>query len=202
MTSVRVARRAAVAASSLALLAVLVAGGPVMAHESRSVAGFDVEVGLIGEPVYVGEPSGLDLHVSQGGAGVEGLESTLRAEVTFGEQHRELQLQPVATFPGGYESAFVPTAAGPYSFHLMGTIQGQPIDETFTSSPTGFDEVHEAAAMEFPFDLPTTAEVYATARKGEDASALVLPALLLGAGGLAAGVIAIGLALANRRTAA
>ena len=93
-----------------------------------------------------------------------------KAQVLFGGQQRDLTLSAREDAPGWYESVFIPTAAGKYTFHLTGTIEGQTIDESFTSSPTGFDEVNEAATGQFPNILPTTTEVSADAKKGADAA--------------------------------
>jgi hypothetical protein len=194
------AARAVVALASAGLLLALVAA-PALAHEQRTVAGFDVEVGLIGEPVFVGDKSGLDLQVSKDGKPVEGLATTLTVDVEYGSSKRTLTLQPAGETLPGYVAPFIPTAAGKYTFHLGGTIDGTPIDETFTSSPTGFEEVREAASGEFPATLPTVAELAAQAKKGADAAALVPVALGVGAAGLVAGLLGIGVALAGRRRA-
>ena len=94
---------------------------------------------------------------------------------------------------------FIPTAAGKYTFHLTGTIEGTAIDESFTSSPDGFNEVQEAASGQFPVTLPTAAELSAEAKKGADAASQVTIALALGGAGLVVGLLALGVALAGRR---
>ena len=188
--------------SASLLCAFAVAGlsaAPVLAHEERDVAGHSLTVGLIGEPVFVGEESGLELFVSRGGQPVEGLERTLRAEVVHGDQRRALELRPRFGSPGAYESVFIPTAAGAYTFRISGTIGAASVDETFTSSPQGFDEVREVAAGQFPFQLPAFDEVAAAARQGAQAADQLPLALALGGAGLVAGVAALGLALAGRR---
>jgi len=190
-----------------ALLGTLVAAGglvallasPVLAHEARQVAGFDLEVGLIGEPVFVGQESGMELFVTRDGKPVEGLATTLTVEVQYEASKRTLTLQPAGEDAPGYVAPFIPTAAGPYTFHLAGSIEGTPIDESFTSSPTGFDEVREAASGEFPVTLPTLAELADQSKKGADAAALVPVALALGAAGLVVGLLGLGVALAGRR---
>jgi hypothetical protein len=186
---------------SLGLAGLLLAGlvGPVLAHEEREVAGYSLEVGLIDEPVYVGESSGLEFHVTKGDQPVSGLDETLKAEVIYGESKRDLPLTEREADPGWYQSVFIPTAAGKYTFHLSGTIEGTAIDESFTSSPTGFNEVQEAAAGQFPVTLPTVAELSAEAKKGADAASQVTIALVLGAAGLVVGLLAVGIALAGRR---
>lgn len=186
---------ATVAASILTLSTVL----PVLAHEERTVGTYDLEVGFIAEPVYVGERSGLEIHVTKETKPVEGLETTLKAQVIFGSQSRDLTLAAREDDPGWYESVFIPTAAGKYTFHLTGTIEGKAIDETFTSSPTGFDEVNEAATGQFPNILPTTTEVSADAKKGADAAGQLPLAIGLGAAGAVLGLVALAVSLAGRR---
>ena len=42
---------------------------------------------------------------------------------------------------GDYRAWFIPTSAGQYTFHFTGKIDGQSVDETFTSGPKTFDDV-------------------------------------------------------------
>jgi hypothetical protein len=191
------ARRIAAILSSLALVAL--AAGTVSAHEERTVAGYDLEVGLIDEPVAVGERSGLEFFVHKGDAPVTGLESTVKAEVIMGSQTRQLEISARDDAPGAYESVFIPTVAGPYTFHLTGSIEGHAIDESFTSKPGGFDEVQESAALQFPVQFPSQAQVVADTQAAKDASSQVTVALILGGAGLLVGIVALGFALAGRR---
>jgi hypothetical protein len=191
-------RRCAGALVAAGALLVLLAV-PAAAHEARSVAGYDLEVGLLGEPVYVGQESGMELLVTKDGTPVDGLASTLTVEVRYEDSTRQLEPQPAGEDTPGYVAPFIPTAAGPYTFHLAGSIDGTSIDETFTSSPAGFEEVREAASGEFPVTLPTIPELAAEAKRGADAAAMVPIALALGAAGLVAGLAGIGVALAARR---
>ena len=197
MLSAHAIRRGMVAAIPLLLL--LATAAPALAHEEREVAGCEVEVGFMNEPVFAGGRSGLEIFVNKDDKPVEGLEQTLKAEVIVGEAKRDLPLNARWGEAGAYESVFIPTVAGPYTFHLTGTIDGTPVDESFTSSPEGFNEVQEATAAQFPVQLPTAAELQAEAQKGQDAASLVVPALVIGVAGLVVGLVAIGLALANRR---
>lgn len=194
---IRVGIAAAVAAAALAMATAV----PVLAHEERTVGAYDLEVGFVAEPVYVGERSGLEIHVTMDGKPVEGLETTLKAQVIFGTQQRGLALAGREDAPGWYESVFIPTAAGKYTFHLTGTIEGQTIDQSFTSSPTGFDEVHEAAVGQFPNILPTTTEISTDATKGADAAEQMPLAIGLGATGAIVGLVALAVGLAGRRRA-
>ena len=54
------------------------------------------------------------------------------------------------------------------------------MDESFTSSPTGFSEVQEVAAGQFPVQFPSQAELVDLAKKGSDAAGQVTIALALG----------------------
>jgi len=49
----------------------------------------------------------------------------------------------------------VPTIPGDYTFHLSGSIHGQAIDETATSSDTTFDPVIAPTDAQFPLKVPT-----------------------------------------------
>jgi hypothetical protein len=158
-----------------------------------------MEVGFMNEPVYVGDKSGLEFFVHKGDTPVEGLEETVKAQVIYQGQSRDLPISAREDDPGAYESQFIPTAAGPYTFHLTGTIEGTAIDETFTSSPTGFDEVEEQAAGQFPVQFPPQAEVVADAQAGRTASDQLPIALVLGGLGLLAGLVGIGLGWSARR---
>lgn len=190
---------AGLVATAAATVLMLSLATPVLAHEERNVAGYDLEVGFIAEPVYVGDRSGLEVHVTRNTKPVEGLATTLKAQVVFGSQKRDLTLAAREAAPGWYEAVFIPTAAGRYTFRLTGSIESHAIDESFTSSPTGFDEVQEAAVGQFPNILPTTAELAADARKGADAAGQLPLALGLGAAGAVLGLVALAVALAARR---
>jgi hypothetical protein len=196
--SLRFIRRTAAGGAVIAF-AIAALAAPALAHEERQVAGYDMEVGLIGEPVSVGDRSGLEFHVTKDDQPVTGLDSTLTAEVIFGDAHRSLPISARDEDPGWYESVFYPTAAGPYTFHITGAIEGAAIDESFTSSPTGFDEVNDLTAGQFPVILPSVTDVAADARKGADASGQATLALGVGILGLVAGVAGLGVALAARR---
>ncbi|GIW04019.1 MAG: hypothetical protein KatS3mg059_0639 [Thermomicrobiales bacterium] len=72
----------------------------------------------------------------------------MQAEVIYGDQKMALPLEPRWRDPGAYASYFYPMAAGDYSFHIWGTINGEQVDETFTSGPETFGPVEER--IEFP----------------------------------------------------
>lgn len=188
-------------AAVLGAVLVAVAGtGTALAHESRDIDDITMVVGLLEEPVYVGQKSGLDLHVTHDGEPAEGLEETLEAEVTFGEETRSLEIAPAFGEPGAYRSVFIPTAAGPYTFRIFGEIDGEAIDESFTAGPDTFGEVQDTAGGQFPVVFPAQADVVRDAEAGAAAATTATIALVIGVAALVAGVAAIGLALARRRT--
>ena len=100
---------------AFALVAILLVLTPFVttAHEHREVADgqYELTVGFLEEPAYVNEKNGLSLEVvniadtatpedgaaegETAGVPVEELSGTLKAEVIYGEQSMELELQPV-----------------------------------------------------------------------------------------------------------
>jgi hypothetical protein len=173
----------------------------VLAHGEHEIGDYAIEIGLIGEPVYVGQKSGLELGVTKGGQPVDGLDATLKAQVIVGNRSLDLSLAPREEQPGWYESAFIPTQAGQYTFHLTGDLEGRAVDETYTSIPAGFGEVQDTAAGQFPVQFPSQADLVAQAQQGADAAAQLPLAFALGAAGLVAGLLALGVSLAGRRRA-
>lgn len=183
-----------------AMLATFAGIGVALAHEERVVGDYTFTVGMLDEPVYTGQKSGLDLRVARGDQPVEGLEASITAEVIFGDEAaRPLEISPVFGEPGAYQSVFLPTAAGPYSFHLTGEIEGTSIDETFTAGPDTFGEVQEVAGGQFPVQFPSTGDVVRNAEAGANAATTATIALVVGAAGLLAGLVALGLGVARRR---
>lgn len=172
---------------------------PALGHETREVGEFEFVVGFLDEPVYVGTESGLDLRVARGEEPIEGLEATLQAEVIYGDERRALTISPRFGEPGAYRSVFFPTAAGSYTFHLFGTVDGTEVDESFTSSPEGFSEVEEASSAQFPIEFPPHTELVAEADRGAGAAPLAIAALAVGGLGALLGLAAIGIALGSRR---
>ena len=162
---------------------------------------------------------GIDLEV-RWDTPVEGLETTLQAEVIYQGQTRALTVSPRFGQPGWYQSVFFPTAAGPYTFHIFGTVEGTPIDESFTSSPDGFSEVEvrqiHAAALndpdgfnevedqaggQFPVQIAAPVDVARDAEAGAAAAGTATLGLVLGGAGLLVGLVALGISLAGRRRA-
>src|SRR5690606_39107967 len=138
-------------------LALMLAGALVFgattanAHERREVGDYTFIIGFLNEPALLNEPNSLDLRISntETEEPVEGLEETLRVTGSAQGQDMELELRPRFNTPGAYNGYFMPTAGGEYTFHVTGTIEGNEIDETFSSGPDTFSNV--AAPVGFPF---------------------------------------------------
>ena len=119
-------RRLSAIVAAFLLAALLVT--PVLAHEEREVDGYDIEVGFMNEPVFVGDKSGLEFFVNKDDQPVTGLEKTLKAEVIYGRRKRDLPIDARFGEDGAYESVFIPTAAGKYTFHIFGHAAGRVRD--------------------------------------------------------------------------
>lgn len=209
-------------AAALAAAVVLLGSTPALAHEERAVGDLDMEAGWGAEPAFAGEVNSVQLLLSHGGEPVVDLGDTLDLEVTFGDQTTALTLEPFfgegEGTPGDYRASFIPTRAGQYTFHFTGTIDGEDVDETFTSGPSTFDDVENPRSVEFPVQDPTTGEladridrevprlvssvddVQASAQASADdassAKTLGLVGLIVGAAGLVVAIVAL---VASRR---
>ena len=159
----------------------LLTAAPVLAHEEREVDGYDVEVGFMNEPVFVGDKSGLEFFVNKDDQPVTGLEKTLKAEVIYGTTKRDLPLDARLGEAGAYESVFIPTAAGQYTFHIYGTMPTARDGRVVHLEPgRASTRSRRSTAGQFPVQLATAAELQAAAAKGQDAANLVMPALVIG----------------------
>lgn len=191
------------ALAALAAFAMLIVGmGVASAHEHRTIGDYTFVVGFLNEPAIVEEPNGLDLRVSKGhedqAPPVEGLDKTLKAEVINGGQTMPLEISPVFNKLGSYKATFIPTAEGDYTFHIFGTIGGQPVDEKFTSSPTTFSSVESRSALTFPVKVEPVSKVAATATAADNAAD---SAKMYGLAGLGVGVLGLIVGIAAIMTA-
>lgn len=127
------------------------------AHEHRVLTigdkQYSVVVGALNEPVYVDDRSGVEVIVSDlsapqklqamadgegddgpTGVPVQGLEKTLKVEVIAGDKKQTFSLEPQDGKPGSYQAVFFPTVQTVYTYHLTGTINGIPLDASYTCS--------------------------------------------------------------------
>jgi hypothetical protein len=126
------------------------------AHESRlyNIGGKDywIAVGSISEPVYVDDKSGAEAFISladtsaplnsdaNGTAKVEGLERTLKFEVSAGDKKKQLEIEPAWKDPGHYITTFYPTVETTYSYRLFGTIDNVTVSLDYVCSPGPYEE--------------------------------------------------------------
>jgi hypothetical protein len=150
-----------------AVTVLLVPCASAFAHEHRQVGAYEVVVGWVEEPAYAGFMNGVQVRINDAtGKPFVDLGDTLRVEVIYGRQRTEaVPLVPAfgakAGRQGEYRAPIIPTRPGEYTFHLIGTIKGQKVDESFTASERTFDLVRESPEIEFPARDPTRAELAA-----------------------------------------
>ncbi len=189
--SIGAIRRLLVALLAVAMSTMLMAGS-VLAHEHREVGEYELTVGFLNEPAILEEPNGLSLEVMKGhgdaGEPVEGLASSLRAEIIYGDQRLPLEIQAAFGQPGMYKANIIPTETGAYTFHIFGSIEGMEIDESFTSGPDTFSEVVSRETLTFPNQVGPVGSVETTATEASDTAST---AMLLGIGGLVAGLLGL-----------
>jgi hypothetical protein len=152
-------------AAALAGAFVLLSAAPALAHESRKLGDLEMEVGWGTEPAFAGQVNSVQVLLVHDGQPVVDLGDTLRVEVAFGETTTPLTLEPFfgegEGTPGDYRAWLIPTSTGQYTFHLSGTVDGEEVDETFTSGPNTFNDVENPQSVEFPEQQPSSGEIAA-----------------------------------------
>lgn len=151
------------AATVVALVAVV----PASAHEVRTVGIYQFTVGWLHEPAYADEQNAVQFLLKDSrGNPVNDLGDTLKVEVIYQTQKMPaLSLTPTFDpdtglgMQGEYLASLIPTRAGNYTFHFTGAVKGQAVDQSFSSSPTTFDEVKEPTAVEFPAQDPSRGQI-------------------------------------------
>jgi hypothetical protein len=139
--------------SLLAFLAfTLLVSSFAAAHETRTVGEGDeqyrVIVGLLEEPAFTGQRTGLDLRiVTAAGEPVENLEHSLVITLTSPDGSATRELTPRARWgePGSYVDDFILTEPGAYTLSIVGFINSLPVDLTFETH-----EVTPVAEITFP----------------------------------------------------
>ncbi len=196
--------------------AFLAAAPTARAHEHRPVAGkYEFTVGWGDEPAYAGFKNSVSVAIEDAShkAVVDGVD--LKVELATGNSKVTLPIEPefrVGTFgtPGAYGTPVVPTRPGTYTFKLTGTIKGDTIDETFTSSDKTFDDIKSPDAVQFPAKDPTTGalaerldrETTRLVAQAETAKDDASSARTIGVIGIVAGVLGLivgGVGLARKR---
>jgi hypothetical protein len=146
---------------ALGMTALLLAlPAPAWAHETRKVDRFHLTIGWGDEPTFSGSRNSVEVDLADSaGAPVVDPEGSLSVEVSFGDQRIVLPLLPAGGRPGKFRAWLVPTRPGSYTFHVTGTVKGQPIDVTSTCSDSTFDCVRDASEIQFPAKDPSVGEI-------------------------------------------
>ncbi|MDP9473527.1 MAG: hypothetical protein M3Q71_23175 [Chloroflexota bacterium] len=188
------------------------------AHEEREILGdrYRLTVGFVVEPAYAGQPNGLDLRVIEfvrnaatpsvgtpsattvDTVPVRGLEKTLKVEVRTEDASVPLDLQP-GNRPESYRATFFPTAPGDYTFQITGEIDGQPVDETFGTSPETFPAVQPVTGYQFPVAVPVGESLNARFEEADEDIGRVRTLALVAVGAGLIGLLGGGLAVALSR---
>lgn len=183
------------------VLTMLLAGYvPALAHGYTEVGKYELVIGFRNEPAYQGEPNGLSLSVmnEETEQPVTGLEKTLKAEIIYGSSKRELEVRAQFGQEGAYTADVLPTAAGDYTWHIWGDIEGTPVDVSMTSGPGKFSVVEAKSVVSFPGQEPAVSDLAAQAAAASQAAQT---ALLVGIAGVVIGIVGVALALMARRKA-
>jgi hypothetical protein len=165
-----------------AVLALATSAVAASAHAVFTAGKYRVAIGWQNEPssvtdAFVGEQNAIQVYVDMASAATQkGTSvSTLNADCT----HPDFQVTvtvgsttsspfcPSPVYDGDtgngrldeYDYPLIPTVVGTYTFHIFGTINATPIDQTITSGPTTFDSVADSSAVEFPVAVPAVASL-------------------------------------------
>lgn len=124
-------------------------------HQTFTIGGaaYQFVVGSVGEPAIVDTVSGVELTVTQAGSAstrsadgdmdgpsggpVAGLEKTLQVEISAGGKSKTLALEAQHGKPGAYVATFIPTVQTTFRYRFFGTVNGTPVDLSFTCNPAG-----------------------------------------------------------------
>ena len=180
---------AAVAAFAIVASSFALTSNVALGHERRAVGPYTFVVGWINEPSYVGLLNSLDLTVTEtsGGKAVEGLEKTLKADLTFGGSSQAQPLTLAARFgqPGKYSGYVMPTKVGDYTFHITGTVGTTNVDEKFESGPGRFGSIESTDPLQYPAKLVSNADL---AARLDQLQTLVIAGIAVGALALLASI--------------
>ena len=142
---------------------------PAFAHEQRQVGAYQFTVGWQHEPTYTGVENAVQFFLKDSkGNPIDDLGDppSLKVQVINGSQTSD-PLDIKASFDpdtglgmhGEFDAAIVPTVPGNYTFHFTGSINGQAIDQKFTSSDTTFDTVKDPTDIQFPAKVPSNQQL-------------------------------------------
>jgi hypothetical protein len=140
--------------AATAVLATVLAGPTALAHEVVGQGDLELVVGFGTEPAYSGQPNSVQVIVTHDGHPVKPSELSLDVEVSFGDETTSMALEPHFGpgfgEQGDYRAWFVPAQPGDYTFHIIGQVEGEEVDESVTSGPDTFSPVRDLAGAAFP----------------------------------------------------
>jgi len=160
-------RRLGIALAGASALTIAVAS-TMQAHVLKDFGTYSVALGWSVEPTYVGQINAVQVVVKdkQGKAVTDLADGDLKVVVGVGGQQsaalplvNKYDSDTGLGIAGDYEAPLMPTTPGDYTFHLTGTIHGQAVDETATSSDSTFNSAAEATNIQFPNKLPSLTEI-------------------------------------------
>jgi len=193
---------AIVAASALVVLSLAITAATAESHERRNVGPYQLVVGWLEEPSYVGGTNAVSLAVTDTRITppkpVEGLEKTLTVQVFQGGSTTAFSPAFRTRFgvPGSYAADIVPTREGSYRFVIKGKIENVEVNEVFESGPGRFDEIKPVSALQYPDKVPTGAEL---SRTLDDIRSTAEQMRLIAIVGLILGAIAVALPFIRKR---
>ena len=137
---------------------------PALAHGDTSVGDLELTIGFGTEPAYAGFPNSVEVLLVHDGQPVTDAKG-LTVDVTFGDDTVTYDLEPnfavgVYGDPGDYRAWFVPSQPGPYTFHIVGTVDDEDVDVEMTSGDDTFSEVQDTSEAAFPpVEAPSNQEL-------------------------------------------
>jgi hypothetical protein len=127
-----------------------------LAHQRElfNIGGKDylLVVGSENEPVFVDDKTGVDFFAytpdpkdpmnskANDTKPIDGLEKTLKVEVTAGDKKRVFDLEPAFRDPGHYNAPFYPTVQTTYEYRIFGNIENTNVSLPFTCNPGIIEE--------------------------------------------------------------
>lgn len=190
-----------VVATAVVATSFIAFAGTAAAHERRTVGPYQLVVGWLNEPAYVGFMNSLDLRVTDTRVtppkAVEGLEKTLTVDVRAGGL-APFPLTVTTRFgtPGAYNGYVLPTATGTYIFTIKGKIESLDINEVFESGPGRFGDIESTNALQYPSKIPVGDEL---SGRLADVQAAVDQTRLLSAAAVLIGLAALATAVVMSR---
>jgi hypothetical protein len=156
-------RRTMIVVAGLAVMLGWLLAAPASAHEEHKVDRYTVAVGFGTEPAYAGVINSVQLIISNNGKPVTDAKGLKVAVTTADAEPKEMSLRPYFGddfgTPGDYRAFFIPTAPGPYTFKVTGTLGGKEVDQSYTSGKDGFDEVTDPAEVQYPVQQPSGSQL-------------------------------------------